>query len=73
MVFTVVEAEPSLYVKFQGPIPVNAMLTSVLEPLQIVAVPPITLVGREFTTIVALLVISAAWALQYKSFNAVMV
>ena len=54
-----------LYVN--GAVPVNCMLRFVLCPLQIAVVPLIIAVGREFTLIVAVPVISPVLAVQLAS------
>ncbi|MNT15994.1 hypothetical protein D3C72_1510770 [compost metagenome] len=52
LVVTVVGVVPSVYVKFQGGVPVKAILKVAVPPLQIVCVGPITAVGFGLTFIV---------------------
>ena len=66
-------AVPSDNVPLHGPVPVTAIDKVVLPPLQIVAVPLITPVGRGFTVTTALPVRSAAIAAQFASVKAVTV
>ena len=64
---------PSVYVKLQGAIPVNAILTGVAVPLHTVALPLIIEVGRGLTVTVAVPLLSPACEVQLASLNAVTV
>jgi hypothetical protein len=64
---------PSVYVRLQGCVPVNAIEIFVEPPLQIVVVPLITEVGLGLTVTVALPVLSPACEVQFASLNAVIV
>ena len=54
MLLMVTGATPSVYVIFQGPVPVKAILRVADWPLQMVFVPLKTAVGRGFTVTIAL-------------------
>ena len=68
-----VTVDPPLIAYTNGAVPVKLIVRSVLAPLQIVASPLITDVGRAFTVTVALPVISAPVAVQLASVNDVTV
>ena len=65
--------EPSDQLTFQGPVPVKAAEMLVELPLQTVAVPLATEVGRAFTVTTALPVRSPTWAVQFASVRLVTV
>jgi hypothetical protein len=53
ILFTVNKDVPSEYVRFQGWVPVRAMVTGVVSPSQIVADPLMTAVGLGLTVTIA--------------------
>jgi hypothetical protein len=60
---------PSVYVRFQGPVPVSVTDTAAEPPLQIVVEPLTTAAGRGAIVITADPVRSPAWAVQPASFK----